>query len=60
MAFIAPASRAWAQLVLFGKSAATVHVETSGGTVPLNQNVTLDGFHSYTFAIPTATRATRC
>jgi len=41
-------------LVAFGQGAATVHVETSGGTALLHQNVTLSGFHAYTFAIPTA------
>ena len=45
-------ARRWARWSPIGSAPATVHVETSGGTVLLHQNVTLDGFHSFTFAMP--------
>ena len=42
-------------LVAYGSAPANVHVETSGGTVLLNQNVTLNGFQAFTFDVPAAT-----
>ncbi len=41
-------------LVAYGVDTANIHVETSGGTVLLDQNASLSGFQAFNFALPTA------